>query len=761
MANRPNTPPMRPRFNFMWFWLIVGVFIIGYSFFGDSDNEPVAGDWNMVEELIEKGYVERIDIVDKEDASVYLKGEAIQLLANDSRFAKLPKSGAHITFNTGGEAEYTLKRIQEAEKVYLAALTEAEIANIKRQEAEAATATTEEATEQTTEQTAEEVAEEVSLDSATDEVDTKESTSYDEVYNKVLDNYNDVKVKFSRTGKGFWDYVLDFLPWILIIVVWLFIMRGMSRGGGGGGGGGIMNVGKARTNVSDKNKVNRITFKDVAGLEEAKVEIMEIVDFLKNAEKYRTLGAKIPKGALLAGPPGTGKTLLAKAVAGEANVPFLSISGSDFVEMFVGVGAARVRDLFDQAKKAAPCIVFIDEIDAIGRARGKNSGFSGNDERENTLNQLLTEMDGFQTNAGVIVLAATNRVDILDKALMRAGRFDRQIEVGLPDVKERKAIFDVHLKKLKLADKLDREFLAKQTPGFAGADIANVCNEAALIAARHNKSHVTQEDFLAAIDRIVGGLERRNMPMTATERRATAIHEIGHALVMWRLKNCDPVLKVTIIPRGRSLGATWYLPEERVNHNVEHFMHKMAGMLGGRIAEQELMSITSTGAISDLERTSKMAYAMVAYYGMSPAVGNISFYDSTGQRDMFTKPFSEKTAELIDSEVRRIVDEAVALARQIITEERANIERLADILINKETIFTEDIEAVLGKSAQQIEKELHPEESTTEAHTNDNNSADSDAEASTENSENMVIEGEDVDIKYEITPERDSNDKEE
>ena len=407
----------------------------------------------------------------------------------------------------------------------------------------------------------------------------------------------------------------------------------------------------------------------------------------------------------MAGPPGTGKTLLAKAVAGEANVPFLSISGSDFVEMFVGVGASRVRDLFEQAKKVAPCIVFIDEIDAIGRARGKNSGFSGNDERENTLNQLLTEMDGFQTNAGVIVLAATNRVDILDKALMRAGRFDRQIEVGLPDVKERKEIFEVHLKKLKLDQKLDREFLAKQTPGFAGADIANVCNEAALIAARNNHKTVMQEDFLAAIDRIVGGLERRNMPMTPAERRSTAIHEVGHATVMWRLKNCDPVLKVTIIPRGRSLGATWYLPEERVNHNVEHFMHKMAGLLGGRIAEQELMGVTSTGAISDLERTSKTAYAMVAYYGMSPKVGNISYYDATGQRDMFTKPFSEQTAQLIDEEVRRIVDEVVVMTREIINAERENIERIADVLLEKETIFSEDIEAVLGKSAQQIAKE--------------------------------------------------------
>ena len=432
---------------------------------------------------------------------------------------------------------------------------------------------------------------------------------------------------------------------------------------------------------------------------------MEIVDFLKKSDKYKALGAKIPKGALLVGPPGTGKTLLAKAVAGEADVPFLSISGSDFVEMFVGVGASRVRDLFEQAKQKAPCIVFIDEIDAIGRARGKNAGFSGNDERENTLNQLLTEMDGFQTNAGVIVLAATNRVDILDKALMRAGRFDRQIEVGLPDVKEREQIFEVHLRNLKLDEKLDRAFLAKQTPGFAGADIANVCNEAALIAARHDKKSISQEDFLNAIDRIVGGLERRNMPMTPTERRSTAIHEAGHATVMWRLKHCDPVLKVTIIPRGRSLGATWYLAEERVNMNVEHFMHKMAGLLGGRLSEQKLMDVVSTGAVNDLERTSKIAYSMVAYYGMSPAVGQISYYDSTGQRDTFTKPFSEQTALTIDREVRRLIDEAAALASEIIDRERDNIERLADMLIEKETIFAEDMESVLGKSSQQTSKE--------------------------------------------------------
>ena len=632
---------MQPRFNFMWFWALVVVVIVGYSMFGSAELRPVEGDWNMVDELVERGLVERIEVQDKEKASIYLVRDAQKQLEGDERFKLLPATGVQVKYNTGGDVQYFAERIAKAE------------AQAKEQNPEV----------------------------------------------------KDVVVKYSRSDKGWGGYIIDFLPWILIILVWVFIMRSMARNAGGGAGGGIMNVGKARAQMSDKNTKERVTFKDVAGLEEAKVEIMEIVDFLKKADKYKALGAKIPKGALLAGPPGTGKTLLAKAVAGEANVPFLSISGSDFVEMFVGVGASRVRDLFEQAKKVAPCIVFIDEIDAIGRARGKNSGFSGNDERENTLNQLLTEMDGFQTNAGVIVLAATNRVDILDKALMRAGRFDRQIEVGLPDVKERKEIFDVHLRKLKLDDKLDREFLAKQTPGFAGADIANVCNEAALIAARHDKDAVTQEDFLAAIDRIVGGLERRNMPMTAEERRSTAIHEAGHATVMWRLQHCDPVLKITIIPRGRSLGATWYLPEERVNHNVEHFMHKLAGLVAGRVAEQVLLDVTSTGALNDLERTSKTAYAMVAYYGMSPKVGNVSYYDATGTHDMFTKPFSERTAECIDEEVRRIVDEAVALAREIIIAERERIEALADVLLKKETIFTEDIEEIMGKSAQQLAKE--------------------------------------------------------
>lgn len=673
MANKPNTPTLRPRFSFMWFWAFVLISIIGYSMFGEQKARPIEGDWAMINDLIELGYVERINVLDKEKATVFLTEEAMKAVAEDERFANIPTTGAQITFNTGGDIQYFAEQVERAEQTAIENGVDAER----------------------------------------------------------------VKIKYERTERGWASYLVEFLPWLLIIAVWIFIMRGMTRGGAGGGGN-IMNVGKARAQVFDKDKKERVTFKDVAGLEEAKVEIMEIVDFLKKADKYKALGAKIPKGALLVGPPGTGKTLLAKAVAGEANVPFLSISGSDFVEMFVGVGASRVRDLFEQAKKVAPCIVFIDEIDAIGRARGKNSGFSGNDERENTLNQLLTEMDGFQTNTGVIVLAATNRVDILDKALMRAGRFDRQIEVGLPDVKERQAIFEVHLRKLKLDDKLDREFLAKQTPGFAGADIANVCNEAALIAARGNKSAVTQEDFLAAIDRIVGGLERRNMPMSPAERRSTAIHEAGHATVMWRLKNCDPVLKITIIPRGRSLGATWYLPEERANHNVEHFMHKMAGLLGGRIAEQMLMNITSTGAINDLERTSKTAYAMVAYYGMSPAVGNISFYDASGQRDMFTKPFSERTAELIDSEVRRLVDEAVEITRNIIDKERENIERLADLLIAKETIFTEDIESILGKSAQQIAREeLEAAEAATKA---------------MQEPASEIDDTEDVDITYEVVP---------
>ena len=544
------------------------------------------------------------------------------------------------------------------------------------------------------------------------------------VANSNVEN-NPISITYEFEEYSWTNILLNVLPWVFFIGIWLFLMRGMR---GGAGGGNIMNVGKARAQVFDRDDITkkRITFKDVAGLEEAKVEIMEIVDFLRKSEKYRELGAKIPKGALLVGPPGTGKTLLAKAVAGEANVPFLSISGSDFVEMFVGVGASRVRDLFEQAKQKSPCIVFIDEIDAIGRARGKNAGFSGNDERENTLNQLLTEMDGFQTNAGVIVLAATNRVDILDKALMRAGRFDRQIDVGLPDVKEREAIFNVHLRNIKLDKQIDRTFLAKQTPGFSGADIANVCNEAALIAARKDKKAVTREDFVAAIDRIVGGLEKRNKSMSKAERRATAIHEAGHATVMWLLPECDPVLKVTVIPRGNSLGATWSVPdEERVHITDATMSERLAGMLGGRIAEEVNYGTLGAGALSDLERSTKMAYAMVTYYGMSKKIGPISYYDSTGTRDTFTKPFSEETARAIDDEVRRILEESYARAREIIEQNNDKINQMADLLLDKETIYAEDIELILGPSAQSLKAKAEKAEAEAETKPNENTEAES------------------------------------
>jgi len=505
----------------------------------------------------------------------------------------------------------------------------------------------------------------------------------------------------------FWAQILALLPYLVIIVFLVIMMRSISRGPGGAGGqNGVFNVGKAKAQIFDKNGENRVTFKDVAGLEEAKVEIMEIVDFLRKPQKYRDLGGKIPKGALLVGPPGTGKTLLAKAVAGEANVPFFSISGSDFVEMFVGVGASRVRDLFHQAKEKAPCIVFIDEIDAIGRARGKNAGFSGNDERENTLNQLLTEMDGFGTNAGVIVLAATNRADILDKALMRAGRFDRQIEVGLPDVKERGEIFDVHLKNLKLDPKLDREFLAKQTPGFSGADIANVCNEAALIAARNNKNCVGREDFLAAIDRIIGGLEKKNKIITKDEKRAIAYHEAGHATVSWILEYANPLIKVTIIPRGKALGAAWYLPEERQITTTEQLMHEMASLLGGRVSEQLNFGTVSTGALNDLERATKMAYAMVTYYGMSDKIGNRSYYDSTGENEYsFSKPYSEETARMIDHEANDMLEKAYKMAEEVLREREAGLKELAELLLEKEVVFSEDLERIFGKRIKDVKKE--------------------------------------------------------
>ena len=636
-----------PRPNIMWLWSAITLVIIGYWIFNNEESAPVKSDWAAVEQMVADGDVEKIVVVNREEARVVLKeGKAESYKERDLRYKQIPKSGHQFFFNIGSVDSFK--------------------------------ADLEKAEEQTG---------------------------------------NNVVLSFENEKPWYDSWLMGLLPWIAMIAIWFFLMRGMARGGGAQGG--IMNVGKARAQEFDKEDADkRVTFKDVAGLEEAKVEIMEIVDFLKNAPKYRELGAKIPKGALLVGPPGTGKTLLAKAVAGEANVPFLSISGSDFVEMFVGVGASRVRDLFDQAKKKAPCIVFIDEIDAIGRARGRNAGFSGNDERENTLNQLLTEMDGFQTNAGVIILAATNRADILDKALMRAGRFDRQIEVGLPELHERREIFDVHLRKLKLDKDLDRDFLAKQTPGFSGADIANVCNEAALIAARHNKDSVGKEDFLAAVDRIIGGLERKNKVISPQEKKTIAYHEAGHATVSWLLEHANPLVKVTIIPRGKALGAAWYLPEERQITTREQMMEELASLLAGRIAEEKFFGHLSTGALNDLERVTKMCYAMVAYYGMSEEVGSMSFYDSTGQSDMaFTKPYSERTAQQIDDEVRALIAKARAMAEQVIDEHREGLVQLAELLLEREVVFTEDVERIFGKrkSSESAEKQEAESEGSVSA----------------------------------------------
>ncbi|MEJ8739848.1 ATP-dependent zinc metalloprotease FtsH [Phocaeicola sp. HCN-6420] len=488
----------------------------------------------------------------------------------------------------------------------------------------------------------------------------------------------------------FWNIA----PFLLLIAIWMFIMRRMSGGGGPGGAGNVFNVGKSKAQLFEKG-ANRITFKDVAGQAAAKQEVEEIVEFLKQPQKYTELGGKIPKGALLVGPPGTGKTLLAKAVAGEADVPFFSISGSDFVEMFVGVGASRVRDLFRQAKEKAPCIIFIDEIDAVGRARGKNPSMGGNDERENTLNQLLTEMDGFGSNSGVIILAATNRVDILDKALLRAGRFDRQIYVDLPDLNERKEVFGVHLRPLKLDNTVDVDLLARQTPGFSGADIANVCNEAALIAARHSKTSVGKDDFLAAIDRIVGGLEKKTKVMTAAEKRAIALHEAGHATISWFLEHANPLIKVTIVPRGRALGAAWYLPEERQITTKEQMLDEMCATLGGRAAEEVFIGHISTGAMNDLERVTKQAYGMIAYAGMSDKLPNLCYYSN--DEYTFNKPYSEHTAELIDQEVQKMINEQYARAKALLLEHKEGHNQLAELLIEREVIFAEDVEKIFGK----------------------------------------------------------------
>ena len=524
----------------------------------------------------------------------------------------------------------------------------------------------------------------------------------------------DEKVKVVIENKESWWGFIDWIIFpLLLILMWTFMFRGMNKGmggGSGGGPGGIFNVGKAPGKLAEKDSI-KVTFKDVAGLYGAKDEVMEIVDFLKNPSKYTALGGKIPKGALLVGPPGTGKTLLAKAVAGEANVPFFSISGSDFVEMFVGVGASRVRDLFRQAKEKSPCIVFIDEIDAVGRARSKNGGFSSNDERENTLNQLLTEMDGFGTNSGVIILAATNRADILDKALMRAGRFDRQIHVELPDLKEREEIFNVHLRNLKLAEDFDLEFLAKHTPGFSGADIANVCNEAALTAARKDKASIDKQDFLDAVDRIIGGLERKSKIITPEEKKSIAHHEAGHATVSWLLPHANPLFKVTIVPRGQALGAAWYLPEERQLVTKDQMIDEMCSLIAGRVAEEIVNGQPSTGALNDLERLTKMAYGMVTYYGMSDKVGNMSYYDSTGARGYdLTKPYSEKTAELIDKEVKELVEMIHDRTKMILTENSEGFMQLASLLLEKEVIFADDLERIFGPRAGASKDEALPKD---------------------------------------------------
>jgi cell division protease FtsH len=521
----------------------------------------------------------------------------------------------------------------------------------------------------------------------------------DEIFQNKLDEAQKAKklTSYDYKTSSDWSDLIGFLPIVLLLGFWIFMMRRMS-GGGSGGGGQIFSIGKSKAKLFDEKTDIKTTFKDVAGLEGAKEEIQEIVEFLKNPQKYTNLGGKIPKGALLVGPPGTGKTLLAKAVAGEAQVPFFSLSGSDFVEMFVGVGASRVRDLFKQAKEKSPAIIFIDEIDAVGRARGKGNFSGGNDERENTLNQLLTEMDGFGTNSNVIVLAATNRADVLDKALMRAGRFDRQIYVDLPDVRERKEIFDVHLAPLKKVEGLDTDFLAKQTPGFSGADIANVCNEAALIAARNNKTAVDKQDFLDAVDRIVGGLEKKNKIVTPEEKRAIAVHEAGHATVSWMLEHAAPLIKVTIVPRGQSLGAAWYLPEERQIVRPNQMLDEMCATMGGRAAEKVVFNNISTGALSDLEKVTKQARAMVTVYGLNEKLGNITYYDSSGQTDYnFSKPYSEETARTIDQEISLMIEEQYQRAIKILQENKDKLNQLADILIEKEVIFKDDLETIFGK----------------------------------------------------------------
>ena len=642
-TDKDGKPSGKPKFNAYWIYGAVAVSILGFQLiFSGSGDEEIT--WQRLErEMIQNHDVEKIVVVNKEKAEIYIKPDKLasgKYSDVDSHgFGGIPNNGPHFSY-TIPSVEVFSANIEEAQEKY---------------------------------------------------------------------GYNDseiISVRYETRKNILGDLLGWILPLALLVGVWLFIFRRMGGGAGAGGAGSIFSVGKSKAQLFDKESHVKVDFSDVAGLEEAKMEVRELVDFLKNPKKYTDLGGKIPKGALLIGLPGTGKTLLAKAVAGEANVPFFSISGSDFVEMFVGVGASRVRDLFKQAKEKAPCIVFIDEIDAVGRARGRNTGFGGNDERENTLNQLLTEMDGFGTNIGVIILAATNRADVLDRALLRAGRFDRQIHVDLPDLIERGKIFEVHLKPLKLHKDVEVDFLAKQTPGFSGADIANVCNEAALIAARQNKKKVDKQDFLDAVDRIVGGLERKNKLISVLEKKTIAFHEAGHATVSWLLEHANPLLKVTIIPRGKALGAAWYLPEERQITTTEQLLDEMAAALGGRASEELNFGKISTGALNDLEKITKQAYAMVSYFGMSDKVGNLSFYDSTGQNEYsFNKPYSEKTAELIDDEVKHLIEKAYNKAVEILKKNKNGLTQLAELLLEKEVIFSEDLEKLFGKKKGNITKE--------------------------------------------------------
>ncbi|GGG56097.1 ATP-dependent zinc metalloprotease FtsH [Bizionia arctica] len=635
MTNKKKINPKKPKFSPYWIYGIIIVIFLGMQLFsGSSFQEASTTTPSQFMTFLKEGDVEKVEIVNRREAKVYLTPEAEQKETHKkSKPTSLLPSATQLP-----NYKFEFGDLQNFE---------------------------------------------------------------DEIAKVVTDEHLDPKPKIEyKTEQNLWgDFLIGLLPFVLLIGVWIFIMRRMSGGGAGGGGGSqIFNIGKSKAKLFDENTDVKTTFKDVAGLEGAKEEVQEIVDFLKNPEKYTSLGGKIPKGALLVGSPGTGKTLLAKAVAGEAQVPFFSLSGSDFVEMFVGVGASRVRDLFKQAKEKSPAIIFIDEIDAIGRARGKNAMSGSNDERENTLNQLLTEMDGFGTNTNVIVIAATNRADILDKALMRAGRFDRQIFVDLPDVRERNEIFEVHLRPLKKAKDLDIDFLAKQTPGFSGADIANVCNEAALIAARQGKKAVDKQDFLDAVDRIIGGLEKKNKIMTVAEKRAIAFHEAGHATVSWMLEHAAPLVKVTIVPRGRSLGAAWYLPEERLIVHPEQMLDEMCAALGGRAAEKVIFNRISTGALSDLEKVTKQARAMVTIYGLSEKVGNLTYYDSSGQNEYgFTKPYSEKTAELIDKEISDIIEVQYQRAIKLLEENKDKLTQLADVLLEKEVIFKDNLELIFGK----------------------------------------------------------------